>query len=76
MAIMLRLAQRLLSGDIHVHKYGIDEKEHAEIIAEKLLLEQKLAELKEETVEERRSRFSTKYWLKICRRGNSLMPRL
>lgn len=46
------------SGDIHVHKYGIDEKEHAEIIAEKLLLEQKLAQLKEETVEERREQIA------------------
>jgi len=42
------------SGDIHVHKYGINEKEHAEIIVEKRLLEQKLAQLEEETDEERR----------------------
>ena len=40
-------------GDIHVHKRGIDPKEHANIIAEKHLLEQKFTQMKEETDEER-----------------------
>ena len=40
-------------GDIHVHKRGIDPKEHANIIAEKYLLEQKFTQMEEETDEER-----------------------
>ena len=49
-------------GNIHVHKHGIDPKEHAilmaELMAENLRLEEKITQMNEETDEERRKQIA------------------
>ena len=45
-------------GDIHVHKHGIDPKEHAILMAAHRRLEEKITQMNEETDEERRKQIA------------------